>query len=461
MLSWFFKPSGPPFDDAWRDLLQRNVWHYRALAPGPRERVHEVVGAMVAGKHWEGGSGLVVTDEMRVTISGVAALMTLGLDAPFFFPKLKTVIVYESGYRQPLRSKAGILETHGDPIFGGGPTLPESRLGEAWQWGPVVLSWRDVLRSASAPGKGDNLVLHEFAHHLDGLDGAMDGAPMMPDPEEQHRWYEVTDDEYHRLVGQARRREVTLLDHYGASNRAEFFAVSTECFFERPQEMRERHAHLFELLGEFYRQDPTEWVPRHAADRRPSTRRRKGGPIQVDLRGLGLHGADASFARGCELMSHGEYEAAEEAFTEAIRHAPDDAEALAQRAEARLALGDERLALGDALRALELDPQDDDARLLAADAFLTLDMPGEAAPLVKRALGNDRKSAYAWTLQGWVDLAEGRPKRAQRAAREALRLEPLSADAHDLMAEVLEDLGQSDEAAKHRRRAEQLGPGEH
>lgn len=457
MLSWFRRPDRE-FDDAWREVLERNVWQYRVLDPPRRERVHTVVAKMVPRVHWEGGSGFAVTDEMRATVSGAAALMTLGLDEPFDFPKLHTVILYERGYRDRSNQGATILGGSSDPIFGEQVETSSARLGEAWQWGPVVLSWRDTLRSARARGRGDNLVLHEFAHHLDGLDGSTDGVPRMPTHETERLWYEVTEDEYHRLVGQARRHEVTLLDQYGATNRAEFFAVSTECFFERPHDLKERHAELFGLLATFYRQDPSEWVPRHSAEqRRP--RRRCRAPLRVDLRGLGLRGADALFTRGCELANHGDYRAAEEAFTEALKIEPDDPETFTHRAEIRLELDDVHGALDDALQALTLDPRDVAPRLVAADAYLTLGHAASAAPLVRSALSDDRSSAYAWMLSGWIELEQGHPKKAERACRESLRLDALSADAHYLMAEALDAQGREDQAATHRRRADQLGLG--
>ena len=109
-------------------------------------------------------------------------------------------------------------------------------------------------------GNGMNVVLHEFAHYLDGLDGEVDGTPPL-EGELEKTWYRVTEAEYLRLVGSARRGEVTLLSHYGAKNRAEFFATATECFFEQPRAMQRRHAELYKVLQDFYRQDPAQWLP--------------------------------------------------------------------------------------------------------------------------------------------------------------------------------------------------------
>ena len=115
----------------------------------------------------------------------------------------------------------------------------------------------DALAGARHQLRGNNLVLHEFAHQLDMQNGRLaDGVPPMESTEQYRRWQEVTDAEYDRLVFDCRHGRPTLLDCYGTTNRAEFFAVTTECFFERPQEMIRRHPELYAVFREYYRQDP-------------------------------------------------------------------------------------------------------------------------------------------------------------------------------------------------------------
>jgi Mlc titration factor MtfA (ptsG expression regulator) len=205
---------------------------------------------MVAEKDWVGGSGFELTDEMKVTIAGYAGVMTLGLDEPYYFDRLKTIIVYPAGY-----------VPHASQFDQNQEFSPQSaRLGEAWHRGPVVLSWAQI----ADPKKirpGSNLVIHEFAHHVDGLDGDVDGSPPITDRRQSRTWYRVTEAEFERLKRDARQGEVTLLDRYGASNRAEFFAVASECFFERPRAMRYHHAELYRVLAEFYGQDTATWLP--------------------------------------------------------------------------------------------------------------------------------------------------------------------------------------------------------
>ena len=128
--------------------------------------------------------------------------------------------------------------------------------------------WSCRGRQIADPKKlrpGSNLVIHEFAHHVDGLDGDVDGSPPIVDRRQGRTWYRVTEEEFERLKLEAQQGQATLLDHYGASNRAEFFAVASECFFERPRAMRDRHAELYRVLADFYCLDTAAWLP-DAAD---------------------------------------------------------------------------------------------------------------------------------------------------------------------------------------------------
>ena len=133
------------------------------------------------------------------------------------------------------------------------------RAGEAWQGGPIILSWPDALQGSRNEDDGRNLVIHEFAHALDGLDGHMGGDPIFSDPTDVSQWATVVDQEFAALVDARANHQRTLLDHYGATNPAEFFAVASETFFEQPSELRREHGELFELLKKYYQVDPRNW----------------------------------------------------------------------------------------------------------------------------------------------------------------------------------------------------------
>lgn len=251
------------FPRAWRAWLRRNVRHYNGMGRQKRARMHQTVQVFVAEKTWVGGSGFSVSDEMKVTIAGQAAVLALGMEEPYYFDGVQSIILYEGPYERPVGflGQSGVLAEN----------VPVS--GEAWRRGPIVMSWREVISGGRDASGGSNVVFHEFAHYIDGLDGEFDGSPPVIGREQHQRWCRVTETEYVCLVGQARRNEVSLLDHYGASNRAEFFAVATECFFERPHAMQARHGELYGVLRDFYRQDPAQWLP----DATSTHRRRKSG----------------------------------------------------------------------------------------------------------------------------------------------------------------------------------------
>jgi len=233
-----------------RDILSKNVRHFQYLSDAQRLRLEGFVQIVVSEKDWAGGGGFELNDEIKVTIGGYAGVMTLGLVEPYYFDRLRTIIVYPKGYL-PRRSSFDSQQPLG---------LESPRLGEAWHRGPVVLSWAEIAGDEKMR-PGNNLVIHEFAHHVDGLDGDVDGTPPLVGREKSRTWYRVTEQEFLRLRRDAAQGQATLLDRYGASNRAEFFAVASECFFERPHALRERHADLYRVLADFYCQDVAEWLP--------------------------------------------------------------------------------------------------------------------------------------------------------------------------------------------------------
>ncbi len=346
-----------PLPDPWEAYLQSNVRHYLHLSPAGRARVGAVTRVMTAEKHWSGGGGFEITDEIRVTVSAHAALLTLGLDTPYFFDHVQSVIVHPGAYVHPPQFQSHNLVVH--------EQMPVQ--GEAWHHGPIVLSWQHVLEAGRDTSDGMNVVLHEFAHHLDGLDGHMEGKPPLASRHLEQTWYRVTEAEYLRLVGNAKRGDVTLLDHYGATNRAEFFAVATECFFERPAAMRRRHAELYGVLSGFYCQDPADWLPdaairasRHwAADkshRGAEERATDEDDLVVDPQVLRSTNASELFTWGIAYLDDGQPELAEIALSRALTFDPDDAEAYYHRSQAYRTLGRFKKADADLEKALQLDP---------------------------------------------------------------------------------------------------------
>ena len=235
-----------PLPDGWRDIIQTNVWQFAYLTELEQSKLQDDTRIIVAEKEWVGCSGLEMTDEVRVTIAAQAAVLLAGFEQGYYFDGIRSVLVYPSTYVQPSTINGSwIVYEEGHATY-----------GEAWHRGPVVLSWDNVLSGGRSPNDGRNLVFHELAHHVDGLDGDMDGVPPLANRAEHRRWFEIAAPEFRIHVQRASRGEATLLDEYGATNEAEFFAVVTEAFFQTPVELTREHPDLYQILTALYRQDP-------------------------------------------------------------------------------------------------------------------------------------------------------------------------------------------------------------
>ena len=238
-----------PFPAPWLPYLRDRVPLYTLLTQAEQAKLRDDLRVFTAKHPWEGCGGLNVTDEMKVTIAAQACLLILNIEHDYF-SRVPSILVYPSGYSAPAK------RLNPDGTIGHGP----GRLGEAWYRGPVILAWDAVLQSGR---DGQNVVLHEFAHQLDFLDGYADGTPPLPSREAYRRWHEVMAAEYDRLVCESAHGRARVLDAYGATNPAEFFAVATEAFFEKPLPLRDRHPALYAVLRDYYRQDPAEWANRN------------------------------------------------------------------------------------------------------------------------------------------------------------------------------------------------------
>jgi len=250
IFSWFkhrrrSKLRAQAFPTSWEASLHRNVLHYRDLNAIEQVALREMVQVLVAEKHWEGCGGLALDDQIKVTIAAQAALLLLGLEHDFY-PRVLSILVYPTGYLTPHQSVGP------DGVVHEGL----ANLGEAWYRGPVILSWEDAVYDGLHPYDGENLVLHEFAHQLDMEDRDIDGTPPLAGRAERLRWRQVMQFEYERLIDDTEHGRPVLLDEYGTIDQAEFFAVATESFFERPVDLRRRHPDLYEVLRSYYRQDP-------------------------------------------------------------------------------------------------------------------------------------------------------------------------------------------------------------
>jgi Mlc titration factor MtfA (ptsG expression regulator) len=246
-----------PFPPLWEDIIRRNVAHYGMLENAEQAHLRALIQVFVAEKNWEGAGGLELTDEIRVTISAQACLLLLGLPHNFY-QNVQSIVVYPSTVVPPQR-KPGFFETPSAPL-----ELQHPILGQAFQQGPVIIIWDAALRAGRHPEFGHNVIYHEFAHKLDMLDGAADGTPPLRDRAEYRNWVQTCSREYLRLKKDTEKGRTSFLDAYGATNEAEFFAVATEQFFDRPQQMISHAPDLYRVLQEYYRQDPAKRVSRNS-----------------------------------------------------------------------------------------------------------------------------------------------------------------------------------------------------
>lgn len=240
----------PP--ETWDPFLRERFLLYRWLPDELRQRLRERIAAFLADKRFEACGGLErVTGEMRVLIAAQACLLLIGRPRDRVFPRLRSILVYPSAFRDRGKRVFGLDE--------GDDTEREIRLGESWH-GSVILAWDRVWQGAAGSDDGVNVVLHEFAHQLDQGDGAVDGAPPLERGADYPDWAAVMARDYESLVHAANDpRAEPLLDPYGAENPAEFFAVATETFFELSEAMREEHPDLYGKLRDFYGLDPAAW----------------------------------------------------------------------------------------------------------------------------------------------------------------------------------------------------------
>jgi MtfA peptidase len=235
-----------PIPVAWRTIIDKNVPYATRIPSADRRELDEHVQVFLAEKRFEGCAGLEITDEIRVTIAAQACVLLLHRKATYY-PNLVSILVYPTIYRTP-----------GSEVTSDGrPNEPaQARLGESWNRDVLVLAWDSVVSVASGMHDCHNVVLHEFAHQLDQEDGTADGAPILPQRSMYFAWARVLGHDFDQLVRETERHHRTLIDRYGATSPAEFFAVATETFFEKPRQLRAKHPALYLELQQFYCQDP-------------------------------------------------------------------------------------------------------------------------------------------------------------------------------------------------------------
>src|SRR6184192_4010871 len=238
------------FPKEWLAMVQGHVVFFPRLSAMDRAELLCHIRVFLAEKHFEGCGGFTITDEVRVTIAAQACLLLLHRKTDYF-PELLTILVYPLTYMVEEKRQVG------EHLWEEGTV---SRLGETGRrMGSLVLSWDAVKYGAADPSDGKNVVLHEFAHQLDFENHAADGMPGLATREQELAWADVMRSEFASLRAADESDIPTLLDTYGATDPAEFFAVSVEAFFEQPHALRAHHPKLYAELQRYFNQDPLEY----------------------------------------------------------------------------------------------------------------------------------------------------------------------------------------------------------
>lgn len=233
----------------WPGIIEQNVALYRFLPERLKGRLFGHMHNFLYEKHFEGCAGLELTEEIKVTIAAQACILLLHTERASYFPKCDAILVYPSAY---LADRTVNMGSH---------VIAEksARLGESWTRGIVVLAWDHVRQKALDVQGGHNVVLHEFAHQLDQEDGRGDGAPILEHRSSYASWARAFTKAYKQLRWKATHGVKDVMDFYGATDPAEFFAVATETFFEKGAALRKKHPELYEQLKDYYKLDPAAW----------------------------------------------------------------------------------------------------------------------------------------------------------------------------------------------------------
>jgi Mlc titration factor MtfA (ptsG expression regulator) len=235
-----------PFPLKWLEIINQRIPYYQLLPDADKKELLGHAQIFLYEKHFEGCGGVIVTDEMRVVIAAQACILLLHRP-PDYFPLLESILIYPHPFISKVshRLPGGIVSEEN-----------QARDGESWGFGTVILAWDDVLNGARDTNDGHNVVMHEFAHQLDEESGSANGAPVLELRSQYTAWARVLSDEFHKLNLDLKKNRKSVMDKYGATNPAEFFAVATETFFEKPVQLKKKHPELYEELKLFYRQDP-------------------------------------------------------------------------------------------------------------------------------------------------------------------------------------------------------------
>jgi hypothetical protein len=236
-------------DRQWRAVLERYPFT-RALDREERARLRELVVLFLHEKSIVGAGGLTLRDEMRVSIAAQACMLIMNLDLGYYRGWIEVIV-----YPDEFVAEYDYVDEDGVAHHVRAPMT-----GESWLEGPVILSWADAELRGGEPGY--NVVIHEFAHKIDMLNGEANGFPPLHRDMDRAAWSHAFGAAYEDFRGRVARGEPGAIDPYAAEHPSEFFAVLSEAFFETPAAVHEEYGEVYRLLAAFYRQDPAARLAR-------------------------------------------------------------------------------------------------------------------------------------------------------------------------------------------------------
>ena len=239
-----------PVSDEWLSILTSNFPIFPHLTTEQVETLLILMKRFLHHKKIIGCADLTITTEIKVTIAAGACLLILNHHRDPY-SKLRWIYVYPSAFiaQRKTADELGVVSHSRVGL-----------LGESWSSGKVILSWDDVESGVKNFTDGHNVLLHEFAHQLDTEDGSANGAPILRKGQAYASWAAILSKEFLSLQKDVSRHRKDVIDNYGATNPAEFFAVATETFFEKPHALKQEHPELFAELLSYYQLDPSLWV---------------------------------------------------------------------------------------------------------------------------------------------------------------------------------------------------------
>ncbi|MFT2089948.1 zinc-dependent peptidase [Paraglaciecola sp. 2405UD69-4] len=262
MLYWFYRDKrklqklqqrraelkGQVFPAEYVQILENDFPLYTRLPDELQQVLKEHILIFLDEKEIVGRDGFEITNQVRVLIAAQACMLILKRPGNYY-PGFQSILVYPDTYVAESSRTEGMLHI----------TDTSTRAGESWHKGPIVLAWSHVIQGARDSRDGRNVVMHEFAHKLDEENAAMDGLPMLPTAPQYKAWSEVLNAEFKVQQQKWADGIDDVIDSYGATSPAEFFAVVTETFFEKPHPLENHHPKLYEQFKQCYMVDPKQW----------------------------------------------------------------------------------------------------------------------------------------------------------------------------------------------------------